>query len=101
MKKTNLFRLILPVAILVSIVAHAQSAAPAESLAANPSYERNCAKCHGKTAEGRFMGGPSLLSDKTRSMSPDDLRTIITKGKHHMPKFEGKLTPEEIDALVG
>ncbi len=46
------------------------------------------------------MGGPSLLSEKTRSMSPDDLRTIIAKGKHHMPKFEGKLTTEEIDALV-
>ena len=33
-------------------------------------------------------------------MSSDDLRTIITNGKGHMPKYGGKLTPEEIDTLV-
>ena len=33
-------------------------------------------------------------------MSPDDLRNIITNGKHRMPKYAGKLTPEEIDALA-
>ena len=33
-------------------------------------------------------------------MSDDDLRNIITNGKHHMPKFGGKLSAPEIDALV-
>ena len=46
------------------------------------------------------MGGPSLISEKTLTMSANDLRAIIANGKHHMPKFEGKLTPEEIDSLV-
>jgi mono/diheme cytochrome c family protein len=32
--------------------------------------------------------------------SADELRDIITNGKHHMPKYAGKLTPEEINALV-
>src|SRR6516164_8892020 len=80
--------------------AHAQDSNPESSLTANPVYQKNCAKCHGKTAEGHFMGGPSLVSGKATTMSADDLRAIITNGKHHMPKFEGKLQPSEIDALV-
>jgi mono/diheme cytochrome c family protein len=67
---------------------------------ANPVYVKNCAKCHGKTAEGRHFGGPSLISAKTAAASADDLRNIIANGKGRMPKFTGKLTPEEIDTLV-
>lgn len=33
-------------------------------------------------------------------MSAADLRAIPTNGKGHMPKYAGKLTPEEIDTLV-
>ena len=70
------------------------------SLTANPVYQENCAKCHGKTAEGHHFGGPSLISEKTAAASTDDLRGIITDGKGHMPKYSGKLTPAEIDALI-
>lgn len=74
---------------------------PAEGgLTANPVYEKNCAKCHGKTAEGRHFGGPSLVSEKVGAASGDDLKSIITNGKGHMPKYGEKLKPEEIDALV-
>ena len=81
-------------------LAHAQDAKPEGSLTTNPVYEKNCAKCHGKTAEGRFMAGPSLLSGKATTMSADDLRNIITNGKRHMPKFGEKLSSAEIDVLV-
>ncbi|HEX9112314.1 MAG TPA: cytochrome c [Terriglobales bacterium] len=70
------------------------------TLTANPVFHKNCAKCHGKTAEGRHFGGPSLISDKTISASADDLRNIITNGKGRMPKYASKLTPEEIHTLV-
>jgi mono/diheme cytochrome c family protein len=70
------------------------------TLTSNPVFEKNCAKCHGKSAEGRHFGGPSLVSDKTIATSADDLRNIITNGKGHMPKYSGKLTAEEIDTLV-
>jgi cytochrome c5 len=70
------------------------------ALSDNPVYKKNCAKCHGKTAEGRHFGGPSLVAEKTTSMSADDLRDIITNGKHRMPKFSAKLTADQIDALV-
>ena len=84
----------------LGLVASAQDAKPEGSLTANPVYQKNCAKCHGKTANGRFMAGPSLTSEKATAMSVDELRNVITNGKHRMPKFEGKLQPSEIDALV-
>ena len=70
------------------------------TLPANPVFQKNCAKCHGKTAEGRHFGGPSLISEKTAATSADLLRNIITNGKGRMPKYAGKLTSEEIDTLV-
>jgi mono/diheme cytochrome c family protein len=70
------------------------------SLTENPVFQQNCAKCHGKTAEGRHFGGPSLVSEKNAAVPADEVRNIITHGKHRMPKYAGKLTPEEIDMLV-
>ena len=70
------------------------------ALTANPIYQKDCAKYHGKTAEGRHFGGPSLISSKTAAASADDLSGIITNGKGRMPKFGGKLEARDIDALV-
>jgi len=81
-------------------MAGAQTPPPDANLTENAIFEKNCAKCHGKTAEGRTFGGPSLVAEKTTAASADELRNIITNGKHHMPKYAGKLTPEEINTLV-
>jgi len=70
------------------------------TLTANPVFEKYCAKCHGKTAEGRHFGGPSLISEKSTAASADDVRNIISNGKGRMPKYAGKLTSEQIDTLV-
>ncbi|HEV2398978.1 MAG TPA: cytochrome c [Candidatus Sulfotelmatobacter sp.] len=70
------------------------------TLSSNPVYQQNCAKCHGKTAQGRHFAGPSLVSAKASGMSIDDLRNIITHGKHRMPKFEAKLSKQQVDDLV-
>ena len=86
--------------VLCLTLAYAQDAKPEGSPTANPVYQKDCAKCHGKTAEGRFMAGPSLVSGKATAMSADDLRNIITNGKHHMPKFGDKLSSTDIDVLV-
>jgi mono/diheme cytochrome c family protein len=83
---------------LFALIAAAQT--PSATLTDNPVFQKDCAKCHGKTAEGRHFAGPSLVSKKTESTPADELRDIITNGKHHMPKFAGKLTPEEINTLV-
>lgn len=82
------------------VAAFAQTPSYAPSLIENPVYQKNCAKCHGKTAEGRHFAGPSLVSEKTTGASSDELRDIITNGRHRMPKFVNKLTPEEINTLI-
>jgi cytochrome c5 len=96
LKSTGLY--ILCFVLLAVSTAVAQSSG--KTLTDNPVFQSNCAKCHGKTAEGRHFGGPSLVSTDATAMSADDLRNIVTNGKHRMPKYAGKLTPEEIDTLV-
>ena len=93
-------KLIAAAVLSLGLAVHAQDTKSDGILTQNSVYEKNCSKCHGKTAAGRFMAGPSLRAEKATSLSADELRDIITKGKHHMPKFEGKLSPSEIDALV-
>ena len=74
---------------------------PSDStLTGNPVYQKNCAKCHGKSAEGRHFGGPSIVSKKTADASADDLGNIISNGKGRMPKYTGKLSSEEINRLI-
>lgn len=74
--------------------------APDAGLLANPVFKKDCAKCHGKTAEGRHLGGPSLISAKVSAASNEDLIRIIGNGSGRMPKYAGKLMPEEIKTLV-
>ncbi len=78
----------------------AQTPPTEPTLTANPVYTKECAKCHGKTAEGRHFAGPSLINEKTATASSEDLHTIIANGKGRMPKFAAKLSPEEIETLV-
>jgi cytochrome c551 len=80
--------------------AFAQTTPSDTGLTANPVYEKNCAKCHGKTAEGRHFGGPALISEKAAATSADDLSNVINNGKGRMPKYASKLTPDEISNLV-
>ncbi len=91
------FRLVVTVASVFVVVtgAFAQT-----KLTADPVFQQNCSKCHGKDGDGRFMGGPSLIADKATGMSADDLNKTITEGKGRMPKYGGKLTPEQINTLV-
>jgi len=92
------------VAISSLFLAHAlvfvQTSASSAPLTTNPVFEKNCAKCRGKTATGCHFGGPSLASERVNATSPDDLLNIIPNGKDRMPKYACKLTSEEIDTLV-
>jgi cytochrome c6 len=84
----------------VVTTAFAQTPPSGTKLTESPMYQEKCAKCHGKTAEGGHFGGPSLFPEKVAGASVEDLRNIIANGKGRMPKYAGKLTPEEIDNLV-
>jgi mono/diheme cytochrome c family protein len=94
------FRFFFCCLVFLPVALSAQTSPSEGSLTANPVFQQNCAKCHGKAAEGRRFGGPSLVSEETSAASADDLHNIIANGKHRMPKYAGKLTPEEINTLV-
>ena len=69
-------------------------------LTANPVFQNNCARCHGKQGKGHKIGPPSLVSGKVPQKPDDEIRRTITDGKGHMPKFGDKLSGAEIDLLV-
>jgi mono/diheme cytochrome c family protein len=66
-----------------------------------PSSRRTAPSVTAARPRAAHFGGPALISEKTKASSIDDLRSsIITNGKGRMPKYAGKLTPEEIDTLA-
>ena len=68
-------------------------------------YENECQKCHGKdgngSKRGKSLGAPDFTDAEWQdSVKDEQLITSITNGKKKMPKQEGKLSPEEIKAVV-
>jgi mono/diheme cytochrome c family protein len=98
--KAFVSRLVFGCLLFSCIELYAQTPASGRTLTANPVYEHNCAKCHGKAAEGRHFGGPSLVSEKVQAVSDEELINIITNGKGRMPKYGGKLSEADIQNLV-
>lgn len=68
-------------------------------------YKAKCAGCHGAdgkgdTSMGKMMKIRDLGSADVQSQSDADLTNIITNGKGKMPKYDGKLTADQISGLV-
>jgi len=68
-------------------------------------YKAKCAMCHGAdgkgdTSMGKMMKIRDLSSADVQSQSDADLNGIITNGKGKMPKYDGKLTADQINDLV-
>lgn len=98
MKATRVALLIAIVAILI---------APMHLFAADGAavYKAKCASCHGpdgkgETAIGKSMKLKSLGSADVQKTSDADLTKIIADGKGKMPAYKGKLSADEIKALV-
>ncbi len=62
-------------------------------------YSANCATCHGATGQGSV--GPRL-ADLVVGRFPDaaDEIAIVTSGRNGMPSFSGRLSEDEILAVV-
>ncbi len=70
-------------------------------------YNTYCATCHGVTGAGngrvasRFVGVPSLLTDRARGYTDGYLYSIIRYGRGLMPKYGDKLpSPRDRWAIV-
>ncbi|HZR66136.1 MAG TPA: c-type cytochrome [Terriglobales bacterium] len=50
-------------------------------------FERHCAVCHGKTAEGRPHKAPNLRKDEVQAATPGAIFWVLTNGvvRHGMP----------------
>lgn len=72
-------------------------------------FESKCAQCHGKDAKGAakmvkmLKATPAALdltSDAAVALSAEDMEKVVSSGKKKMPKYKGKLTPEQIQQVV-
>ncbi len=68
-------------------------------------FKAKCAMCHGAdgkgdTGMGKTMKVRDLGSADVQGQSDADLNGIITNGKNKMPKYDGKLTKDQISDLV-
>jgi mono/diheme cytochrome c family protein len=69
-------------------------------------FKGKCAMCHGADGAGKTVMGeklkiPDLHSTDVQKKTDADLKGMIAKGKDKMPAYEGKLSKEQIDLLVG
>ena len=88
--------------------ATAPSPAPDEFAAVRPIFVKHCVVCHGDTGEGKTVEvegkkikAPSLRTGHALKHSDEDFIKQISKGGDGMPAFEKKLTPKEIQEMVG
>jgi len=85
-------------------VALAIFALPLASFAADAAadvFKSKCAMCHGPDGKGKMAGTKDLGSAEVQKASDADVAAVITNGKPpKMPKFEGKLTADQIKDMV-
>ena len=70
--------------------------------------DTDCALCHGKDGGGKGVQAKDIsmsMHDWRKAGSLDkftdgELNYLIAKGKGHMPKYEGRETPEQIWQMV-
>ncbi|HLK52354.1 MAG TPA: cytochrome c [Candidatus Angelobacter sp.] len=67
-------------------------------------YKSKCQVCHGAdgkgTGAGQKMGARDFHSPEVAKQSDADMVKITKEGKNKMPKFEGKLTDDQIKGLI-
>ncbi|MBI2980003.1 MAG: cytochrome c [Chloroflexi bacterium] len=65
-------------------------------------FATNCVVCHGEKRQGVSGLGPALTPTSLTKLSDAEVRSTILKGRTNtaMAGFEGRLSAEEIDALI-
>lgn len=68
-------------------------------------YKAKCQMCHGPNGDAsspmaKNMGLKPLNSPDVQNMSAADMTALVTNGKGKMPASKGKLSDDEISAVV-
>lgn len=77
-------------------------AGPAGTVDAKAIYKARCAGCHDDDGAGTYLNGVSFVGGSMKARYPniDDEIRVVVQGKGEMSPFEGKLSPDEIKAVV-
>ena len=97
--------------VIITISLFAASAMPVRAADAKANWDANCAQCHGKTGAadtkmGKTLNAKDLTDPKVQAAFTDAKATqsitegVKENGKTTMKEFGGKLTADEIKALV-
>lgn len=62
-------------------------------------YKQNCLSCHAGNLEGK-VGPKTNLQQAGARLTKEQIVEQINRGGNGMPGYQGKLKPEEIDALA-
>ena len=94
------------IALSVLLIIASAAGAVAQNAPAKDLFASKCTMCHGPDGSAQTTMGKNLKirdfhSSDVQKQSDADLKTVITKGRGKMPAFEGKLTGQQIDQLVG
>jgi cytochrome c6 len=88
--------------VLALLLAAAVPAVAADDAAAL--YKSKCQVCHGADGKGspagQKMGSKDFQSPDVAKQSDAELIKVTKDGKGKMPKYDGKLTDDQIKALV-
>ena len=96
-------RKMLVVVVLAALVSMQLAAAQEAAGDGAKLYSQKCAMCHGQDGVAKSMAkGSANLNDPAwqKATSVDDIVKVITAGKDKMPKFEGKMTPDDIKLVA-
>ena len=68
-------------------------------------FQEQCVGCHGpdgraETEMGKKVGAADLTAVAVQQLSNSQISKIVKNGKGKMPAFDGKLSDEEIDAVI-
>lgn len=67
-------------------------------------YKGKCQMCHGSDGQpssvGKSMGAKAFSDPDVVKMSDADLAAITSSGKNKMPGYKGKISDDQINALV-
>ena len=69
-------------------------------------FQEQCSGCHGadgraQTDLGKKMGAADLTSSEVQQQGDSKLSQTVKDGKKKMPSFDGKLSSDEIHAVIG
>jgi len=100
MKLARLGLMILSIALVFAFTSSAYAQDDPAAL-----YKSKCQVCHGPdgkgdTPAGKKVGAKDFHSPEVAKQSDTELFAITKKGKEKMPPYDGKLTDDQIKALI-